>query len=223
MKLTTYTKTGNKSKTPILGSEAVFNAEVNQELLAQGVRVYLTNQRQGTSKTQSRSAVTRTKKKWYKQKGTGNARHGSRNAPIFVGGGVAHGPNGNSNWKLKMTRRLKSQALISALSTQKDNIVVCDGFAELSGKTKQAAELLAKIVDKKDKVLVVLAESNTQTFKSLRNLEKILMTKSDRLNVYEASLADKIIFSSDAVKKLEERLAKYIGVAKKDSKKVNPK
>ena len=205
MKLTTYTKTGNESKTPLMVNDAVFNAEVNKNLLAQGIRIYLANQRQGTSKVKTRSAVIRTKKKWLKQKGTGNARHGSRNAPIFVGGGVAHGPTGLTNWRLKLTKRSKSQALIAALSAQKDNIVVCDGFNDLSGKTKQAVELLGKMVKQKEKVLVILTESKPEIIKSLRNLQKVVVTRAERLNIYEVALADKIIITSDAVQQLEEK------------------
>lgn len=219
MKLTTYTKTGNESKTPLTVNDAVFNAEVNKNLLAQGIRIYLANQRQGTSKVKNRSAVIRTKKKWLKQKGTGNARHGSRNAPIFVGGGVAHGPTGLTNWRLKLTKRSKSQALIAALSAQKDNIVVCDGLNELSGKTKQAVDLLGKMVKQKEKVLVVLTESKPEIIKSLRNLQKVVVTRAERLNIYEVALADKIIITSDAVQQLEEKLVKYIRVVKKVSKK----
>ena len=217
MKLTTYPKTGAKSKTAVTASETVFNAEVNKKLLSQGIRVYLANQRQGTSKVKNRSAVNRTKKKAYAQKGTGNARHGSKNAPIFVGGGVAHGPTGLSNWKLKLTKRFKSQALISALSAQQKNIVVCDGFNELTGKTKQAVELLSKIRDKNEKILVVLTESNPEIIRSLRNIQRVVVTRAQRINIYEVSLADKIIITTDALKQLEEKLAKHIKVVKKDS------
>jgi large subunit ribosomal protein L4 len=219
MKLTTYTKTGNKSKTPLEVSNAVFNAEVNQILLAQGIRVYLANQRQGTSKVKTRSAVARTTKKWLQQKGTGRARHGSRNAPIFVGGGIAHGPTGLANWKLKLTKRSKTQSLVAALSAQKDNIVACDGFNELSGKTKQAVELLSKMADQKEKVLIILTKPKPEVIKSLRNLQKVLVTQVERLNIYEVALADKIIITSDAVKQLEEKLAKYIKIVKRVNKK----
>jgi len=217
MKLTTYTKTGNKSKTAVTASEAVFNAEINKTLLSQGIRVYLANQRQGTSKVKNRSAVNRTKKKLHAQKGTGNARHGSRNAPIFVGGGIAHGPTGLANWKLKLTKRFKSQALISALSAQKENIVVCDGFNNLTGKTKQAVELLSKIRNKNEKVLVVLTESKPEVIRGLRNIQRVAVTRVERINIYEVSLADKIIITTDAVKQIEEKLAKHIKIVKKDS------
>ena len=217
MKLTTYTKTGNKSKTAVTTSEAVFNAEINKTLLSQGIRVYLANQRQGTSKVKNRSAVNRTKKKLHAQKGTGNARHGSKNAPIFVGGGIAHGPTGLTNWKLKLTKRFRSQALISALSAQKENIVVCDGFNNLTGKTKQAVELLSKIRNKNEKVLVVLTESKPEVIRGLRNIQRVAVTRVERINIYEVSLADKIIITTDAVKQIEEKLAKHIKIVKKDS------
>jgi large subunit ribosomal protein L4 len=217
MKLTTYTKTGNKSKTAVTTSEAVFNAEINKTLLSQGIRVYLANQRQGTSKVKNRSAVNRTKKKLHAQKGTGNARHGSKNAPIFVGGGIAHGPTGLTNWKLKLTKRFRSQALISALSAQKENIVVCDGFNNLTGKTKQAVELLSKMRNKNEKVLIILAESKPEIIRGLRNLQRVVVTRAERLNIYEVSLADKIIITTDAVKQIEEKLAKHIKVVKKDN------
>ncbi|MFH1958934.1 MAG: 50S ribosomal protein L4 [Patescibacteria group bacterium] len=208
MKLTTYTKTGNKSQTAVTGSNDIFDAKVNKPLLAQGIRVYLANQRQGTSKVKTRGEVTRTKKKVYAQKGTGNARHGSRNAPIFVGGGVAHGPTGISNWKLKMSKSLKNQALISAISAQKDQIMVWDGLNELEGKTKLAAKALYKLVDKKDKTLIVVIKFKPEVFKSLRNLENVFLTKAGRLNIYEVALADKIIMTSEVVKELEARLIK---------------
>lgn len=223
MKLTTYTKTGNKSQTALAGSNDLFGAEINQPLLAQGIRVYLANQRQGTSKVQTRSEVTRTKKKVYAQKGTGNARHGSKNAPIFVGGGVAHGPTGISNWKLKMTKSLKNKALISAISAQKDQIIVWDGLNELEGKTKLAAKSLYKLVDEKDKLLIVASKFKPEMLRSLRNLKNVLLTKAGRLNIYEVALADKIVITSEAVKELEARLVKKIKIEKKVTKKVAKK
>lgn len=219
MKLTTYTKTGNKSQTATTASNDVFGVKVNQELLSQGIRVYLANQRQGTSKVQTRSMVTRTKKKLYKQKGTGGARHGSKNAPIFVGGGVAHGPKGNENWKLKMTKSSKDKALICALSAQKDQIIIWDGLTDLNGKTKSAAETLYKLVDKKDKTLVVAIEFKPEMSRSLNNLEKVFLTKVSHLNIYEVALADKIIMTSEAVKALEKRLDKKNKAVKKVVKK----
>lgn len=210
MKLATYTKTGAKSQTAVTANKQLFGAEVKPELIAQAVRVYLSNQRQGSSKAQTRGEVTRTKKKWYKQKGTGNARHGARSANIFVGGGAAHGPTGLENWKKAMTQRQKSQALIGALTAQVENVLVWDGVNELAGKTKEAVQLLNKLVDEKDKVLVVVAEPKTETLRALRNLENVMVTKASRLNVYEVALANKIIFTNDALEQLAARLKNYL-------------
>src|SRR5690242_1823092 len=122
MQLTKVTKTGAKSQLTV--SDSVFGVPVNKALIAQAVRVYMSNQRQGTSKAKTRSEINRTSAKWYKQKGTGRARHGARNAPLFVGGGVAHGPNGEQNWTRTLSKRMKMQALVTALSAQAANIVV---------------------------------------------------------------------------------------------------
>lgn len=210
MKLTAYTKTGNKSQRPLTVSDQVFKAKVNRQLLAQAIRVYLANQRQGTSKTKRRSEVKRTKKKWYQQKGTGRARHGSRNAPIFVGGGIAHGPTGQQNWKLSLSQRLKHQALISALSTQLNHVMAWDGLNDLSGKTKEAARMVDQLTNDKDQVLVVLAEMRPETLRSLRNIERVKVVKAERLNAYEVARVDKLIFTKDAAQQLENRLSKYL-------------
>src|SRR3989344_8061779 len=86
-----YDVKGAKNGVYVLPKE-VFGAKINQPLMAQAVRVYLANQRQGNAHTKSRGEITLTTAKWYRQKGTGRARHGAKSAPIFVGGGVAHGP-----------------------------------------------------------------------------------------------------------------------------------
>jgi large subunit ribosomal protein L4 len=210
MKLPTYTKSGQLSKTPIIANENLFKGEVNKKLLAQAVRVYLSNQRQGTSQVKTRSAVVRTKRKWYSQKGTGNARHGSRNAPIFVGGGVAHGPTGLENWTLKITKRLKNLALISALRAQKDNVLVCTGLSSLTGKTKEGVALIKKMVDLKTNILIVLDQMDDKITRSFSNIQKVYITQASQLNIYDVAMADKIIFSKASLLELENRLEKYL-------------
>lgn len=208
MNLKTYTKTGNVSKRPLSVNEAVFAAPVNQVLLAQAIRVYLSNQRQGTSQVKTRSEVSRTTRKWYRQKGTGNARHGSKKAPIFVGGGVAHGPTGQENWSRSLTRQLKRKALISAMSAQADNMIVASGLSDLSGKTKEAAELLSKMKIEAKKVLIILADFDEQVLRSLRNLAQVQIAQADQVNVYDIASADQIVLTKEAVEVIEKRLTK---------------
>lgn len=188
-------------------SDTLFVEEINSALLAQAVRVYLSNQRQGTSSTKTRSEINRTKKKWFKQKGTGNARHGARTPNIFVGGGVAHGPRGISNWTLKLSAKQKLLALKNALSLQKKNLFLSRDLASLKGKTKEAAALLAQATTETDKVLVVLAKNSDLTFRSLNNLANVLLVTADRLNVLQIATADKIIIDYAALKTLEDRLS----------------
>src|SRR3989344_6587757 len=93
----------------------IFEQPVTAQMLSQAVRVHLANQRQGTQNAKTRAEIARTRKKLYKQKGTGGARHGDRRAPIFVGGGIAHGPKGIKRI-LSLPRQLKRNALKMTLS-----------------------------------------------------------------------------------------------------------
>lgn len=204
MKLKSLTITGKDNL--ISAKDAIYAVEPNHVLLAQAVRIYLSNLRQGTSKVKTRSEVARTKKKWFKQKGTGNARHGSKNAPIFVGGGVAHGPKGVENWNLKLGKKMKQSALKTALTLQSDNIFISDEIKDLTGKTTEAVKLFEKLLNGKDKVLVVLSETKPSAIRSIQNLPLVLVTTADRLNVLQVSMADKIVLEFEALKVLDNRL-----------------
>lgn len=221
MKLTKANLTGTNSS--VTANDTVFGATVNESLLAQAVRVYLSNKRQGTSYTKTRGEVNRTKKKWYKQKGTGNARHGARSANIFVGGGTAHGPKGNTDWTLKLTAVLKKKAMIAALSAQASKVIVSDDIMTLSGKTKDAVALLAKIVPAAQKILVVINKSEENVLKSLRNLETVLVVSAARINTLEVVLADAIVMTPDALSALETRLVGEVKEAKEVATKVGKK
>ena len=197
-------------------TDSLFTDELNPKVLAQAVRVYQANLRQGTSYTKTRSEVNRTKKKWYRQKGTGNARHGARTPNVFVGGGVSHGPRGNENWSLKLPQTLKLLALKNALTLQKKQLFLSKDLVSLKGKTKEAQALIAKLATNDEKVLVIFSNASEKALRALRNLENVLVTSADRLNVLQVLKAHKIIIDFTALKILEERLAK---VKKKSIKK----
>src|SRR3989339_2278990 len=139
---------GEKIKLP----EKIFGAKVKPIVMAQAVRVYLSNQRKALAKTKTRADVAKTTAKMFKQKGTGRARHGSYAAPIFVGGGVAHGPSGEQNYKLSLSSKMRKLALLGALSAKASahEIMVIEGSDKATGKTKQLAWL------PEDKKLVIL-------------------------------------------------------------------
>jgi large subunit ribosomal protein L4 len=189
-------------------SDALFANSESEFVLAQSIRVYLSNLRQGTAHTKTRSEVNRTKKKWYKQKGTGNARHGARTPSIFVGGGVAFGPRGIENWTKTIPAKSRLLALKVALSVQKANLFLSKDISSLKGKTSEAATLMSSFSKENEKVLVILAKSSDLVLRSLRNLENVLVMTADRINSLHIAMADKIVIDFTALKVLEERLSK---------------
>ncbi len=213
MKLPSHSKTGTKSTVTV--TDTLFAAPVNQQLLSQAVRVYRANSRQGTAKVKTRSEVARTKKKWYKQKGTGNARHGARSAHIFVGGGVAHGPDGNQNWSLSMSQQMKQKALISALSAQSAQCSVCDAVTDLTGKTKDAVSLFTSMGLSDERILIIVDRHVEQLRRATQNLQNVFVTTALKTNAYEIAQANHIVLTSDAITTLELRVTKATpGVAK---------
>ena len=167
MKLAQITLTGAKRTTQVEVSEDLFGP-INPELLSQAVFVYRSNLRQGGAKTQTRSEVGRTKSKWYRQKGTGRARHGARTANIFVGGGVVHGPTGLENFSKKLSRKMKQGALRSALGIMAahESVMLASGLDGFTGKTKEALDAYVRISpEQTDKVLFIIAVSMTLSVK----------------------------------------------------------
>lgn len=214
MKIPLFSTSGSSTTQAV--NEVVFAAEQNKVVLAQAMRVYLSNLRQGTSKVKTRSEINRTKKKWFKQKGTGNARHGARTPNIFVGGGVSHGPNGEQNWTLNLPQTIKRQALIQALSLQagQQAVLVHEGVEQVSGKTKDAAKIMSLVAKPKDKVLVVVSTNTPMMIRSYNNLSQVLVMSAARVTALEVAEADKVVFSPAGLSGLEQRLDKGKPVAK---------
>jgi large subunit ribosomal protein L4 len=206
MQLTVIDSASKNEKVRV--SDTLFANSASEFLLAQAIRVYLSNLRQGTAHTKTRSEVNRTKKKWYKQKGTGNARHGARTPSIFVGGGVAFGPRGIENWTKTLNAKNKLLALKVALSAQKANLFLSKDISSLKGKTTEAIALLAPVSTGSEKVLVILAKSSSLALRSLRNLENVIVMTADRINALHIAMADKIVIDFTALKVLEDRLLK---------------
>jgi large subunit ribosomal protein L4 len=186
----------------------IFAAEVNSQLMAQAVNVYLANQRKAYPKTKTRAEVNRTKAKWYRQKGTGRARHGSRAAPIFVGGGVAHGPTGEQNYQLKMPKKMKKVALFSALTSKfkEKEILVVKGLDKIEPKTKKMAEIIKKfkIQNSKFKILLILPKVLKNIVLAGRNLENLEITQASDLNTYQVLNSDRLIFLPESIDRLKE-------------------
>jgi large subunit ribosomal protein L4 len=154
------------------------------KLLAQAVRVHLANQRQGTQSVLTRAEVNRTRKKLYKQKGTGGARHGDKKAPIFVGGGVSFAPKPR-DYSLKLPKQMRQKALQLALKTKKSEKII---LTKIDGKTKT----LAKLLDLAKPTLLITKEYNQKVWQAGRNLKNLTILPKNQLNAYEVLKAHKI-------------------------------
>jgi len=189
-------------------ADEVFGTEVKEHLFYEVVKAQLASKRQGTAAGKNRSAVSGSTKKLYKQKGTGNARHGSIRAPIFVGGGKAHPPRPR-DWAYEPPRRVRAQALTSALSKfgKEGRLVVVERFDLAEVKTKRLLEALGAL-KAQARTLVVDSLENERLKLSIRNCKEHQFLPPEGLNVYDLLRHDTLILSKDAAKKLEERCLK---------------
>lgn len=185
----------------------IFEAAVNVPLMHQALVRQLANARLGTHKTKTRGENNRTKAKWYRQKGTGRARHGSRNAPTFVGGGIAHGPQPRS-YEKKMPLKMRRAALRSALSVKAaaQQIVVVDQLAMSAPKTKEIVHVLRNLAAMEGKTLILLPERNTSVELSVRNLPTARTLRAHYLNIKDLMSSDYLIMPLGALEVIESIL-----------------
>jgi large subunit ribosomal protein L4 len=183
-------------------SDAVFNAEVKQYLIHEAVKVQLANRRAGTASTKNRSAVSGGGRKPYKQKGTGNARQGSIRAPHYPGGGVAFGPQ-PKDYNLAMNKKARRAALRSALSLffKENKLTVVNGFDLPAISTKGFVSVLKDF--SLDRTLVVIDGANPSLQLSARNVKDVKVLNSEGLNIYDLLRYQNVVFTQDAVRKVE--------------------
>ncbi len=208
MKLNTYNTTGKKLA-PVEASDQLFAGKINSTVLARYIRVFLSRQRQSSGKTKTRAQVLLTGAKVWRQKGTGRARHGSRRAPIFVGGGKAHGPRGDQNYKLSLSKTQKRQALISALTTKStDALIITD--IDKQAKTKDIQQALNKVLnwDGSKSATIVLSDNQSPVIKASNNLSNCNTTQAARINPYEIINSDNLIFTKESLQKLSDTFLK---------------
>ena len=192
MKVPVYNMAGQEVSSVNLPA-AIFEAKINRDLMHQAVVRQMANARQGTHKAKGRSEVKYSTAKIYRQKGTGRARHGSRRAPIFVGGGVAHGPVPR-DYSKKMPRKMRRAALRSALSVKASNgdIVILEDITMAMPKTKEMAGVMEQLVDSSS-ALLLLAETNENVEKSARNLKDVKTLRATYLNIRDLLGYEKLI------------------------------
>jgi large subunit ribosomal protein L4 len=184
----------------------IFEVEVNTDLMHQAYVRQMANARLGTHKAKTRGEVNLTKAKWYRQKGTGRARHGSRSAPIFVGGGKAFGPRPRKYAK-DMPKKMRRQALRSALSAlvRDEQLVVIDEFKLGEAKTKAAREALQSLTDGAS-TLVLLPAKDEQLERSVRNLGNARTLHAGYLNIRDLFTHDKVVMPLAALEVIQANL-----------------
>lgn len=205
MKLTVY-DLKNNPVSEVEVSDSNFGAEVRGHLHHEAVRHYLVSKRQGTHATLNRRRVSGSTKKLYKQKGVGRARHGSTNAPNFIGGGIAFGPNPR-DYSYKLSKKFRRSALRSALSEKvaQGGIKVVSAFDLSAPKTKEALATLKALGT--EKALVVDLE-NEKLSLSVRNLERAAFADLSGVNVYSVLRYDSVVITVQALKALDGALSK---------------
>jgi large subunit ribosomal protein L4 len=196
----------NKSAGDVELSDAIFGLEPRADLIQRVVVWQLAKRRSGQHKVLTRAEVNRTKKKMYKQKGTGNARHGARSAPLFVGGAKAMGPVAHSH-EFDLPKKVKALGLRHALSAKaKDGaIVILDEAKSKDIKTGALAKQFGKL--NIASALVIDGEFDKNFQLSARNLSAVALLPVSGINVYDIMRSDKLVLTTAAVKAIEARFA----------------
>lgn len=195
--------------------EEIFAAKVNEKLVAQAVRVFLANQRQGTASTKTRGDVEGSRRKIWRQKGTGRARHGDKYAPIFVGGGIAHGPK-PKDFSLKMPKKMKRRALFDALTSKlkEKQLLVVSGLEKIKPKTKEILEITKDLKLKtkngklKVKTLLIIPKKAKNVILAGKNLENLVLCQADLLNLYQVLNAEKLVLMKETIPVLKKTFLK---------------
>jgi large subunit ribosomal protein L4 len=202
MKIPVYNMAGEEVSSVDLPA-GIFEADVNRGLMHQALVRQLANARLGTHKVKGRSEVNRTTAKVYRQKGTGRARHGSRRAPIFVGGGVAHGPQPRKYTK-NMPRKMRRAALRSALTVKATNgdIVVLDEINVDVPKSKDMAAMMTRLIGG-ESALLLLSDRNENVEKSARNLTHVKTLRAGYLNIRDLLGYGKIVMPLSALEVID--------------------
>ena len=196
---------GNKNSIEVL--DKIFSAKINAKLVSNVIYKQNANYKGRKSKTKQKNEIIGSTAKIYAQKGTGNARHASRKAPIFVGGGVAHGPKGQSNHKKRRLNKSEKKLSIASLITEKNklqNLIIFEDFKTEIKKTKSMYILLKKF-DAIDALLILDKSSKEKIERSAKNIQNIKVTDVNHFSTYDIIKFKKIIFTTTSVKELEKR------------------
>ena len=195
-----------KSK-PIEVLDKIFSAKINKKLINSVLYKTNANYKGRHAKTKQQNEVSGPTSKIYAQKGTGNARHASRKAPIFVGGGVAHGPKGELAYKKRKLNKSEKKLSIASLISEKNkhkNLVILNDFISEIKKTKEMCNILKKL-EISNSLIILDKSSKNKIEKSIRNIPNIKVTDINHFSAFDVVKFKKIVFTESSVKELEKR------------------
>ena len=205
MKIDKINFDGKKNSIEVL--DKIFAGKINKKLVANILYKTNANYKGRKAKTKQKNEIIGSTSKIYAQKGTGNARHASRKAPIFVGGGVAHGPKGQSNYKKrKLNKNEKKLGIVSLISEKnklKDLVVFSDFKNEIK-KTKEMNILLNKFAA--TNALIILDKlSKEKIYRSTKNIPNVKVTDINHFSAFDIAKFKKIVFTESSIKELEKK------------------
>ena len=205
MKVDKINLDGKKSSIEVL--DKIFSAKINKKLVNTVLYKTNANYKGRHAKTKQQNEVSGPTSKIYAQKGTGNARHASRKAPIFVGGGIAHGPKGELSYKKrKLNKSEKKQSIASLISdkVQNNNLLVFNDFNSEIKKTKEM-DIILKKFEITNSIIILDKTSKEKIEKSIRNIPNIKVTDINHFSAFDIIKFKKVVFTESSVKELEKR------------------
>ena len=205
MKLDKLNLDGKKGSIEVL--DKIFSAKINPRLVSGVLYKTNANYKGRHAKTKQQNEVSGPTSKIYAQKGTGGARHASRKAPIFVGGGIAHGPKGELSYKKRKLNKSEKKLSVASLITEKNNnkdLLIFDDFSSDIKKTKEMQSIIKKF--QIDNSLIVLDKNSKDRIeKSARNIPNIKVTDVNHFSAFDIVKFKKIVFTETSIKELEKR------------------
>jgi len=205
MKIEKQNLNGKKGSIEVL--DKIFSAKINKRLVGSVLYKTNANYKGRHAKTKQQNEVSGPTSKIYAQKGTGNARHASKKAPIFVGGGVAHGPKGELAYKKRKLNKSEKKNSIASLISEKikdKNLLIFDDFGSEIKKTKEMNIIIQKF-NLSNSLIILDKSSKEKIEKSIRNIPNIKVTDVNHFSAFDIVKFEKIVFTESSVKELEKR------------------
>ncbi len=205
MKIEKLTIDGKKDSLEV--ADKILSAKINKQLVSNVIYKTNANYKGRKAKTKQKNEIIGSTSKIYAQKGTGNARHASRKAPIFVGGGVAHGPKGQTKYKKRKLNKSEKKLSIASLITEKNNLkdlIIFSDFIKEIKKTKEMNNILTKF-NAKNSLIILDAKSREKIEKSIKNIPNVKATDVNHFSAFDIVKHKKLIFTESSIKELEKR------------------